>query len=197
MVGLIGRSDAWARSRQGALRALADRCRLPRRRDSSSQHARSWSASLPARFIALLASSASRDPRDAYSADLLLFGEGAVLPPSRFARFGNRAAVIAQRCRGVTLAYGTFDSSLPTRNRPLTLGVGVLLLFRAVSMLAPKAIRPLASVLGAPGARPAGRPVSSHARTRCGIHPAPPRPRARWMIGLSVITFVAVRSVRA
>ena len=118
--------------------------------------------------------------------------EGAVLPPSRFARFGNRAAVIVTAAAAGLLAYGTFDSSLPTRNRLLTLGVGVLLLFRAVSMLAPKAIRPLASVLGAPGARLGGT-AGELARQNAMRNPSRTASTAgALMIGLSVITFVAV-----
>src|SRR5207237_2314366 len=76
--------------------------------------------------------------------------------------------------------------------RLLALGIGVLLLFRAVSMLAPKAIRPLASVLGAPGARLGGT-AGKLARENAMRNPSRTASTAgALMIGLSVITFVAV-----
>jgi putative ABC transport system permease protein len=118
--------------------------------------------------------------------------EGATLPPSRFARFGNKAAVVVTAAAAGLIAYGTFDSSLETKPRLLVLGIGVLLLFRSVKMLAPKAIRPLASFLGAPGARLGGT-AGELARQNAMRNPSRTAATAgALMIGLSVITFVAV-----
>jgi putative ABC transport system permease protein len=118
--------------------------------------------------------------------------EGATLPPSRWAKHATRRAVITSALTAALLAYGTFDSGLATKPRLLVLGLGVLLLYRAVSMLAPKAIRPLASVLGAPGARLGGT-AGELARENAMRNPSRTAATAgALMIGLSVITFVAV-----
>ena len=90
------------------------------------------------------------------------------------------------------LMYHGVYSDAATKPRLISLGVGALLLFRVVSMLAPKAIRPLASVLGAPGARLGGT-AGGLARQNAMRNPSRTASTAgALMIGLAVITFVAV-----
>ena len=90
------------------------------------------------------------------------------------------------------LFYGTTASGLSTPALVATLAVGVIAFFKGVSTVAPKLIRPLASVLGAPGARIGGA-AGSLARENAMRNPSRTASTAgALMIGLSLITFVAV-----
>ena len=61
-----------------------------------------------------------------------------------------------------------------------SMGVGSLLLFIGVALVAPQIARPMASVLGkVSAALGAGRPGGSRATTRCATRSAPPRRRRR------------------
>jgi putative ABC transport system permease protein len=118
--------------------------------------------------------------------------EGAELPPSRFARFKTGTAVVLALAAGALMYHGVYATDATTKARLISLGIGALLLFRFVSMLAPKAIRPLASILGAPGARLGGT-AGGLARQNAMRNPSRTASTAgALMIGLSVITFVAV-----
>ena len=57
----------------------------------------------------------------------------------------------------------------------LTLVVGVLMLFVGIAMLAPRLVKPIASLVGLPAARSAARPAGSPARTRSATPGARPR----------------------
>jgi putative ABC transport system permease protein len=81
--------------------------------------------------------------------------EGAVLPPSRFARYGPVTSLALIAVAVALLVYGTFGHDLPTVRRLIALGVGVLLLFFGVALFAPRVVRPLAAALN-PVARWAG-----------------------------------------
>ena len=118
--------------------------------------------------------------------------EGAVLPPSRLARFGLPFALAVMAAGIALLAYGVFASALATATRLLSLGVGVLLLFLGVTFLAPRLVRPLAAVVGWPGSRiggAAGRLARDNATRNPGRTAST---AAALMIGLALITFVAV-----
>ena len=118
--------------------------------------------------------------------------EGAVLPPSRLARFGLPFSLAVMAAGVALLAYGVFASGLATATRLLSLGVGVLLLFLGVTFLAPRLVRPLAAVVGWPGSRiggVAGRLARDNARRNPGRTAST---AAALMIGLALITFVAV-----
>ena len=118
--------------------------------------------------------------------------EGAVLPPSRFARFAPLTALLLTALAVALLVYGTFAHHLPTTRRLSSLGAGVLLLFVGVAMFAPRLVRPLAAVLGWPGARlggPAGR-FAQHNATRNPARTA--STAAALMIGLALVTFVSL-----
>jgi putative ABC transport system permease protein len=118
--------------------------------------------------------------------------EGAVLPPSRFARFGVYAAVGTISVSVALMLIGLLASGLSTGLRLLAIGVGAAVLFLGVAMLAPKLVPPLVRVLGWPAARfggAAGRLAQSNAVR----NPARTASTASaLMIGLALVTFVGV-----
>ncbi len=117
--------------------------------------------------------------------------EGAVLPRSRLARLGVVPALVVGVAAIAVLAYGLFAGGLPVGRRLLSLAVGVLLLFAAVAMIAPRLIPPLAGVLGWPASRiggAAGALARENARRNPGRTAST---AAALMIGLALITFVA------
>ena len=117
--------------------------------------------------------------------------EGAVLPRSRIARLGAVPALVVGVAAIAVLAYGLFAGGLPIGRRLLSLAVGVLLLFAAVAMIAPRLIPPLAGVLGWPASRlggAAGALARENARRNPGRTAST---AAALMIGLGLITFVA------
>jgi putative ABC transport system permease protein len=118
--------------------------------------------------------------------------EGAVLPPSRFARFGVYAAVGTITVSIALMLIGLFVSGLSTGLRLLAIGIGAAVLFLGVAMLAPKLVPPLVRVLGWPAARfggAAGRLAQSNAVR----NPARTASTASaLMIGLALVTFVGV-----
>jgi putative ABC transport system permease protein len=118
--------------------------------------------------------------------------EGAELPPSRWARFGAVPAVIVLILGILVLGYGVLAHHVPTALRLISLLVGVLLLFFGVALTAPRVVRPLASVLGWPAARVGG--VSGVlARDNAMRNPGrTASTAAALMIGLALVTFVAV-----
>ena len=118
--------------------------------------------------------------------------EGAELPPGRFHRTASLRGLILLAVGFGLLFHGTTASGLSTPALVATLAVGVVAFFKGVSTLAPKLIRPLASVLGAPGARIGGA-AGSLARENAMRNPSRTASTAgALMIGLSLITFVAV-----
>jgi putative ABC transport system permease protein len=118
--------------------------------------------------------------------------EGAVMPPSRFARYALPVSLVVTAAAVGLFSYGAFASGLETKVRLFSLAGGVLLLFVGVAMVAPRVVRPLASVLGAPGARIGGS-AGKLARENAMRNPSrTASTAAAVMIGLSLITFVAV-----
>ena len=118
--------------------------------------------------------------------------EGAVMPPSRFARYAVPASAAIAVVAVALFAYGLFTDGLDIKVRILSLVAGVLLLFVAVAMVASRVVRPLAFVLGAPGARFGGS-AGKLARENAVRNPArTASTAAAVMIGLALITFVAV-----
>jgi putative ABC transport system permease protein len=118
--------------------------------------------------------------------------EGAVMPPSRFARYAVRVSTATFVAALGLFSYGVFAGGLEIKVRIVALVVGVLLLFASVAMVASRVVKPLAYVLGAPGARLGG---SAGALARQNAVRNPTRTAstaAAVMIGLALITFVAV-----
>jgi putative ABC transport system permease protein len=89
-------------------------------------------------------------------------------------------------------SYGVFTDGLEIKVRLVALIAGVLLLFVGVAMVASRVMRPLAFLLGAPGARFGGT-AGRLARQNAVRNPArTASTAAAVMIGLALITFVAV-----
>ena len=118
--------------------------------------------------------------------------EGSVLPPSRWAKYGTVTSLVVLVIAIVMVSLGALGSGIATGPRLLILGLGVLLLFFGVSMNAPKVVRPLAAVLGAP-ARSIGGAPGLLARDNATRNPARTASTASaLMIGLALVTFVAI-----
>ena len=118
--------------------------------------------------------------------------EGAVMPASRFARYALATSAIVGITAIGLFSYGVFAEGLEIKVRIISLVAGVLLMFVGVAMIASRVVRPLAYVLGAPGARFGGTP-GKLARQNAVRNPArTASTAAAVMIGLALITFVAV-----
>jgi putative ABC transport system permease protein len=118
--------------------------------------------------------------------------EGAELPKSRFSRLGTPAALAVLAAGVGLLVYGVLGGGIDIALRLLLLGVGVLLMFLGVAMNAPKLVPPLAAVLGWPATRVGGA-AGTLARDNAMRNPArTASTAAALMIGLALVTFVAV-----
>ncbi len=118
--------------------------------------------------------------------------EGAILPPSRFARFGPYAALLTIAAAVVLMLGGLFVGSLSTTQRLLAIGVGAAAVFVGVAMLAKTLVPALASVLGWPAARLGGA-AGKLARANAMRNPARTASTASaLMIGLALVTLVSV-----
>jgi putative ABC transport system permease protein len=118
--------------------------------------------------------------------------EGAVMPSSRFGRFAAPAAGVLAVIAVALFSLGVFVHDVETMVRLVALVAGVLLLFVSVAMVASRVVRPLAFVLGAPAARFGGA-AGRLARRNAVRNPArTASTAAAVMIGLALITFVAV-----
>jgi putative ABC transport system permease protein len=117
--------------------------------------------------------------------------EGAVLPRGRFARYTPVFAVLIGLV-GVLLIVQGFSGSGSVGHRLIGMGIGALLVFVAVAMLARFVVRPVTRVLGWPIERIAGT-TGRLARENAMRNPArTARTAAALMIGLGLIVFVAV-----
>jgi len=118
--------------------------------------------------------------------------EGATLPQSRWHRFTPWIGGLVTAIGIALLVYGMLVDDVGTAERLTSLGVGVLVLFIGFAMIARYLVKPLVRVLGWPGERIAGaagrlakeNSVRNPARTAATA--------AALMIGLALITFVAV-----
>ncbi len=118
--------------------------------------------------------------------------EGSVLPVSRWSKYGPVTSLVVLLVAIALVTVGALGSGIATGPRLLALGIGVLLLFIAVSMNAPKIVRPLANVLGWP-AREIGGAPGILARDNASRNPARTASTASaLMIGLALVTFVAI-----
>jgi putative ABC transport system permease protein len=118
--------------------------------------------------------------------------EGAVLPPSRLARFGPPTALGTMAAALALMLVGSFVGSLSTNQRLLAVGVGAVALLVATAMLAPKLVPPLARFLGWPATRVGGA-AGTLARSNAARDPArTASTAAALMIGLALVTLVGV-----
>jgi putative ABC transport system permease protein len=118
--------------------------------------------------------------------------EGAVLPPSRLARFGPPTALGTMAAALALMLVGSLVHSLSTTQRLLAVGIGAVALLVATAMFAPKLVPPLARWLGLPAARFGGA-AGSLARSNAARDPArTASTAAALMIGLALVTLVGV-----
>jgi putative ABC transport system permease protein len=118
--------------------------------------------------------------------------EGAVVPPSRLARFGPYIAVAVVASAFAFMLVGLFVGGLSTTIRLLFIGLGALGVFIGVSMLAPTLVPPVARWLGWPATRLGGAP-GMLARGNSIRNPARTASTASaLMIGLTLVTLVSV-----
>jgi putative ABC transport system permease protein len=118
--------------------------------------------------------------------------EGALLPPSRFARFGPAVALLTIVVAVALMLLGLFLGGLSTTQRLLAIGVGAAALFVGVAMVAKTLVPPLASVLGWPASRFGGT-AGKLARENAMRNPSRTASTASaLMIGLALVTSVSV-----
>ncbi len=118
--------------------------------------------------------------------------EGALLPPSRFARFGPQVALLTVAGAVALMLVGLLVSGLSTGQRLLAIGLGAAGIFIGVAMLAKVLVPPLASVLGWPASRIGGT-AGTLARANAMRNPARTASTASaLMIGLALVTLVSV-----
>jgi putative ABC transport system permease protein len=118
--------------------------------------------------------------------------EGATLPRSRFSGAAPVIAIGAIVVGAGALVYGMFADDISAWVRVPALLLGVLVLFVGVALLAPRLVRPLASVMGLPAARLAGAP-GRLARQNATRNPGrTATTAAALMIGVALVTFVSV-----
>ena len=117
--------------------------------------------------------------------------EGAVLPPSRLARFVPYVAG-ASLLAGVFLVYNGVTSSGAVSGRLFLIAVGAILAFLGMAMVAKYLVRPLARGLGWPFER-ASRAAGRLARENASRNPGRTAvTAAALMIGIGLVVFVAV-----
>lgn len=118
--------------------------------------------------------------------------EGAVLPPSRFARFGSPAAMLTVGAAVALMLIGLFVGGLSTAQRLIAIGVGAVGVFLGVAMLAKTLVPPLVSVLGWPAMRIGGG-AGALAQGNATRNPTRTASTASaLMIGLALVTLVSV-----
>jgi putative ABC transport system permease protein len=118
--------------------------------------------------------------------------EGSVLPPGRFARFRGLGSGLLAIVGFAALAYGLFGPNLSTTQILLFMGLGTLCIFFGVALFSAQLVTPLATVIGAPGARFGGAP-GVLARENAQRNPQRTgSTAAALMIGLALVTLVAL-----
>jgi putative ABC transport system permease protein len=118
--------------------------------------------------------------------------EGSELPPGRFAKYRPAGSALLTAIGFASLVYGLFGHDLGTKKILLFMGIGTLLIFLGVALLAARFARPLAWALGAPASRFGGA-AGSLARDNARRNPQRTASTASaLMIGLALVTLVAV-----
>jgi putative ABC transport system permease protein len=118
--------------------------------------------------------------------------EGAVLPPSRFARYGSAASAATIIGAFVLMLIGLFASGLSTGTRLLAIGLGAAALFVGVAMLGQKLVPPLVRVLGWPAVKLGGAAGSLARGNAIRNPPRTASAASALMIGLALVTLVGV-----
>jgi putative ABC transport system permease protein len=118
--------------------------------------------------------------------------EGATLPPGRFHRLGRPASIITVAGAIALLVYGVTAHGIATGLRLGTLGVGALLLFIGVALVAPALVRPIVAVVGWPATKVGGAAGTLAKENSLRNPQRTASTAAALMIGLALVTFVAV-----
>jgi putative ABC transport system permease protein len=118
--------------------------------------------------------------------------EGSVAPTTGFNPYVGGISVLVLAVAAAVLGLGLFGPGLEVQQRLLAMGLGSLVAFFGVAMIAPRLVRPLAAVVGAPAARLGGA-AGSLARRNADRNPGrTAATAAALMIGLTLVTTVAV-----
>jgi putative ABC transport system permease protein len=118
--------------------------------------------------------------------------EGATLPPSRFAFLRVPGSITVTALGFAALLWALFGPSHSTTGLLVLMGVGALLIFLGVALLAERLVRPLATGLGWPSAQVGGA-AGVLARSNSRRNPQRTASTASaLMIGLALVTLVAV-----
>ena len=118
--------------------------------------------------------------------------EGSVLPPSRLARFGLPISLGVVAVAVATLSFGVFGGEMSAGARLGLSALGSILMFIGVALVAPRLVKPLASILGWPATR-FGGPAGRLARANAMRNPSrTASTAAALMIGLALVTFVGI-----
>ena len=118
--------------------------------------------------------------------------EGSVLPASKFEEHSAKTGVVVLVASLAALAAGMFAHGVSAGLVAVLLAAGVLGLFAAIALLAPRLVKPLARVVGGP-ARRAGGVAGELAGANAGRNPKrTASTAAALMIGLTLVTVVAV-----
>jgi putative ABC transport system permease protein len=118
--------------------------------------------------------------------------EGATLPPTRLAGQSHNAGVVVAAASLVAIALGVFVAGVSATAVAVLLGGGTLGLFIGIALLAPRLVQPLARVVGWP-ARRAGGVGGELAGANVVRNPGrTASTAATLMIGLTLVTVVAV-----
>ena len=118
--------------------------------------------------------------------------EGSELPASRMQQHSTKVALGVIAAAIAAMSAGVFASGLSGGAVALLLGLGVLTLFVGVALIAPRLVKPLASLVGWPARRTggsAGRLASSNSVRNPSRTAAT---AAALMVGLTLVTAVAV-----
>jgi putative ABC transport system permease protein len=118
--------------------------------------------------------------------------EGAAVPCGRLSRRTTAVATGVVAAAAGALVYGTLGSGMEPAVRIASLGFGLLALFVGMALLAPRLVRPLAAFVGFPSAH-LGGVAGRLARQNALRNPSrTAATAAALMIGLTLVTFVAV-----
>jgi putative ABC transport system permease protein len=118
--------------------------------------------------------------------------EGSTLPPSRMAAHSLKAGLGVMLASVAAISAGVFAGGLSGMAVGLLLGLGVIGMFFGIALLAPRLVKPLARVVGWP-ARRAGGVAGELADANALRNPGrTASTAAALMIGLTLVTVVAV-----
>jgi len=118
--------------------------------------------------------------------------EGAELPKSRFAHFRVPVSILVTLVGFAALTWALFGPGLSTTALLVWMGIGALLIFLGVALLAERLVTPLATSLGWPSSR-FGGVAGTLARENARRNPQrTASTAAALMIGLALVTLVAV-----